>query len=92
MATPSGTCWTTSGPTGRCDKLRPGDAEDWRRWLLQDQEGKPESPKLADNTMRRRSSLAKQFFAYAIRKGWADSNPFAGLAGRSAATPSECTS
>jgi hypothetical protein len=49
--------------------ISPGDAEDWRRWLSQGQEGKPESPKLADNTMRRRCSLAKQFFAYAVPKG-----------------------
>ncbi len=45
-----------------------GDAEDWRGWLV--------SRKLAENTIRRRSGMAKQFFNYAIKKKILGENPF----------------
>ena len=49
-----------------------GEADDWRLFLLTDQ-------KLAENTVRRRCGIAKQFFRAAQRRGLADTNPFAEL-------------
>ncbi|MEM7625890.1 MAG: tyrosine-type recombinase/integrase [Planctomycetota bacterium] len=43
----------------------------WRQHLAQ--------TGLADNTVRRTTGIAKQFFAAAIRDGYVDSNPFQGL-------------
>jgi integrase len=51
--------------------ITPGDADDWRRHLIG--EG------LADNTVRRRCGIAKQFFRAAIRKRLLADNPFADL-------------
>ena len=50
-----------------------GDVDDWRRHLLQ--EG------FADNTVRRRCGIARQFFKYAVRKRLLTENPFAQIAG-----------
>jgi integrase len=52
--------------------ITPGDADDWRIWL-----GKSEG--LADNTVRRRSGIAKQFFWAAVRRKLISENPFADL-------------
>ena len=52
--------------------ITPGDADDWRRWLVTDQ-------KLADNIVRRRCGIAKQLFRVALRKFLIRSNPFAEL-------------
>jgi len=49
-----------------------GDAVEWRAWLVSDQG-------LADNTVRRRISIARQFFAHAVRKGQLAANPFVGI-------------
>lgn len=49
-----------------------GDAEAWRIWLGTDQ-------KLADNTIRRRCGLARQFFRHAVQRKLAPENPFGGL-------------
>ena len=49
-----------------------GDADSWRLWLITDQ-------KLADNTVRRRCGLAKQFFRAAQRQRLITENPFADL-------------
>lgn len=48
-----------------------GDADQWRLYLLE--EG------LADNTVRRRCGIAKQFFRFAQRKGLIAMNPFVDL-------------
>lgn len=53
------------------DSITPGDADDWRQFLIR--QG------LADNTVRRRSGIARQYFHAAVRKGHIDANPFAGL-------------
>lgn len=50
-----------------------GDADEWRLWLNRNQS-------LADNTLRRRCGIAKQFFKSAVRKGLIRTNPFADLA------------
>ena len=49
-----------------------GDAERWAAWLRAD-------CKLAENTVRRWSGWAKQFFAHAVRHKLIPENPFAGL-------------
>lgn len=49
-----------------------GDAEEFRLRLKES---------LADNTARRRCAYAKQFFAFAVRKRYIPSNPFADLKG-----------
>lgn len=67
---------TYFGPERPLRSITAGDAEDFRRWLTQPQEGKPQSPGLADNTVRRRCALTRQFFGYAVRKGYIDHNPF----------------
>lgn len=53
--------------------ITPGDADEWRLWLKTKQG-------LADNTVRRRCGIAKQFFRTAVRKGLLATNPFADLA------------
>ena len=62
------------GATRPLDRITLGDAEDWRRWLADDQ-------KLADNTVRRRCGLAKQFFRDAVRRRLITENPFGDMAG-----------
>lgn len=54
------------------DAITPGDADQWRLSLI-DQEN------LADNTVRRRCGIAKQFFNFARRKRLITDNPFADL-------------
>ncbi len=51
--------------------ITPGDADDWRLDLIR--QG------LAENTVRRRCGIAKQFFTAAVRKGLVSRNPFADL-------------
>ena len=53
------------------DTITPGDADQWRLRLIE--EG------LADNTVRRRCGIAKQFFNFAKRKRVLADNPFADL-------------
>lgn len=48
-----------------------GDAEDWSHWLAKQN--------LAETTRQKRHGFAKQFAAYAVRKGWVPENPFAEL-------------
>ncbi len=53
------------------DTITPGDADDWRQYLV--------AKGLANNTVRRRSGAAKQFFKAAVRKRLLTENPFADL-------------
>jgi len=62
------------GATRPLDRITPGDDEDWRRWLGADQG-------LADNTVRRRCGMAKQFFRAAVRRRLILENPFADMGG-----------
>jgi integrase len=62
------------------------DAEAWREWLAKsgnNREGKSKSEKrrmdLGDNTVRRRTGIARQFFNYAIKARLIAENPFVGL-------------
>lgn len=52
--------------------VSPGDADDYRRWLLS---------RLGENTARRRCGRAKQFFQAALRKRLIAQNPFEGMKG-----------
>lgn len=69
------------------------DAEAWREWLAASgnvkegrekigPDGKPlkRRTQLADNTVRRRTGIARQFFRYAIKAKLIEENPFSGLA------------
>ncbi len=70
---------TVLGHTKRClveyfgtarelDSITPGDMDDWRQWLIGDQG-------LAENTVRRRCGIARQYFRAAMRKRLIQSNP-----------------
>jgi integrase len=59
------------GPDKPLRDITPGDADEWRLSLVKQ--------KLSENTIRRRSGLAKQFFNVAKRKRMIQENPFAGL-------------
>ncbi len=82
---------TVYGHTKRCllkffgaDKplaeITPGDADEWRLNLLEQE--------LADNTVRRRCGIAKQFFNAAVRRRLIDSNPFTELKASVRSNPS----
>jgi integrase len=62
------------GATRPLDRITAGEAEDFRRWLADDQ-------KLAENTVRRRISFAKQFFAAAVRYEYLGKSPFVEIKG-----------
>jgi len=55
------------------ESVTPTEAEAWRGWLVSDQ-------KLAPNTVRRRTGIARQFFNAARKRGLLTDNPFNGLA------------
>ena len=61
------------GATRPLDRITLGESEDFRRWLADDQ-------KLADNTVRRRCGMAKQFFRAALRRRLIAENPFGDMA------------
>jgi len=52
-------------------EIMPGNADQWRLYLL--------GQGLAENTVRRRCGMAKQFFRVAARRGLIPSNPFEDL-------------
>jgi len=58
------------------DSITAGDAKAWRRHLAGEGE---DGEDLADNTVRRRSGLAKQFFRAAVDSELLIKNPFAAL-------------
>lgn len=57
-------------------EITPGDADLWRRHLAH-----PKGEALAENTVRRRCAIAKQFFRAALRKRLIPENPFDGMKG-----------
>ena len=74
---------TVYGHTQRClieyfgvdrplHEITADDATQWRAWLASDQ-------KLSDNTVRRRSGIAKQFFRAAVRQKLIPESPFVDL-------------
>ena len=77
-------CW---GHTRRClveffgatrplGKITASEIDDWRRWLASKQDG---GQGLAENTVRRRLGIGKQFFRDALRRRLIAENPFADL-------------
>lgn len=52
-------------------EITPGEADQWRLYLI--------GQVLADNTVRRRCGVAKQFFRVAVRRKLVSSNPFEDL-------------
>lgn len=56
-----------------------GDADRWRIWLAGQARKKGVGKGLADNTVRRRCGIAKQFFRAAVRDKLIGENPFAHL-------------
>ena len=62
------------GTTRPLDRITAGEAEDFRRWLVDDQ-------KLAENTVRRRVGFAKQFFQAAVRYEYLSKSPFVEING-----------
>ena len=87
-----GSTGTVYGHTRRClveyfgaskplRDITPGDADKWRLWLVTHE-------KLAENTVRRRSGIAKQFFKAAARQRLVSQNPFADLTAAVKANPS----
>ena len=62
------------GATRPLDRITAGEAEDFRRWLVDDQ-------KLAENTVRRRVGFAKQFFRAAVRYEYLSKSPFVEIGG-----------
>ena len=51
--------------------ITPGDADEWRLFLI--------GQGLAENTVRRRCGIAKQYFRAAVRRGLIERNPFEDL-------------
>ena len=59
--------------------ITPGDAEAWRIWLATKANDRDtERDELSENTVRRRTGIAKQFFLAAMKLRLIDANPFAG--------------
>jgi hypothetical protein len=59
------------GASKRIDELTAGDATEWRHFML--------SEAISENTTRKMSSIAKQFFSHALDKELVRQNVFAGL-------------
>ena len=64
---------TYFGPDKKLGKINLSDADEFRIYLSVEQ-------KLADNTVRRRMGIAKQFFTAAVRRKLINENPFTGQA------------
>lgn len=52
-----------------------GDMDDWRLWLLKPKAEKDGGQGLSENTVRRRSGIARQYFNSAVRKKLITENP-----------------
>ena len=59
--------------------ISPGGADDWRIFLI--------SKKMSENTVRKHTKIAKQFFSDAVRRKLIESNPFADLKAAVQANP-----
>jgi integrase len=69
------------GPDRSLDSISVRDAEQWRKELAESGNKRDVSREtLGDNTVRRRTGVARQIFATAVRWGLIRSNPFDGLA------------
>ena len=69
------------GSERRLDSITPGDAELWRIEQASNGNQRSRSQKeMADNSVRRRTGLARQFFRHAVKRKLIAENPFDGLA------------
>jgi integrase len=69
------------GADRRLDSITARDAEAWKQWLAEKGNKRDkERQSLGDNTVRRRTGVARQIFNKAIRWGLLKENPFADLA------------
>jgi integrase len=59
-------------------RVTPGDADEFRRWLLKKGRRPVEGP-LAASTASKRLKQVRSFFAAAVRKRWLVDNPFLGV-------------
>lgn len=64
---------TFFGADAPLNSITPARAEEWRNWLKSHE-------RLAPNTIRRRTGIARQFFRAAAKRGLIAENPFEGLA------------
>jgi integrase len=62
------------GATRPLNAITPGDCDAWRDWMTADK-------KWAENTVRRRCGVGRQFFRAAVRQRLLTENPFADMAG-----------
>ena len=62
------------GPNKHLADITAAAADEWRLWLMGEE-------KLAENTVRRRCGVARQFFANAVKSRLIRENPFAGMKG-----------
>jgi integrase len=68
------------GADRRLDSITAGDAETWRVWqATEGNQRDKDRDDIADNTVRRRTGLARQFFGHAIKRKLITDNPFDGL-------------
>lgn len=68
------------GANRRLNSITGGDAELWRVWqATEGNQRDNDRTEIADNTVRRRTGLARQFFAHAIKRKLITENPFDGL-------------
>ena len=68
------------GDDKRLDSITVADAERWRIHVRQFGSGRKDDPGWADNTIRRVTGRARQFFEHAIKLKLITENPFAGFA------------
>ena len=68
------------GADRRLDSITAGDAEMWRVWLATESNRRDKDRNnIADNTVRRRTGIARQFFNRAVKQKLISENPFLGL-------------
>ena len=68
------------GEDRRLETITKSDAKRWRVWLATSGNRRDKNRKsMADNTVRRRTGKAKQFFDDAVLRGLIESNPFSDL-------------
>jgi integrase len=72
---------TFFGADCRLDSITAGDAERWRIWqATEGNQRENDRSDTADNTVRRRTGIVRQFFGHAVRRRLISENPFTGLA------------
>lgn len=69
------------GPDVQIKSITRHKVAEWRHWLATKSNRRDsQRSELDDNTVRRRTGIAKQMFTFAVESEWIDSNPFKGFA------------